>query len=200
MQGLDQLRRIAPPPGDSTGRSVDVERVRTELGVGLPNDYLALVREWGAGEFDDFIGVYEPGHPNVNVELVEKARGWSWALHELRDGGGALPFDPDVGPGGLLTWGSTGNGDPCFWHLRSEDPASWTIVVQEGRGPNRHLYEGGLVDFLVAVLRGRERVSVFPEDYPRSPPASRPFKADCATLTVGAGRRPQRTSRAPRAR
>jgi hypothetical protein len=44
--------------------------------------------------------------------------------------------------GGLLAWGASGAGDPCFWHVRSEDPASWVVFVQEARGPDWHLYEG----------------------------------------------------------
>jgi hypothetical protein len=174
VASLDALRRIAPPPGASTGRAVDVERVRADLGVSLPEDYLALAREWGAGEFDAFIGVNEPGHPNPNVELVDEAKGWRWALEEMRREGEELPFAPEPVPGGLLAWGSTANGDPCFWHLRSEDPTSWTIAVQEARGPDWHLYDGGLVEFLVAVLEGRERVSVFPEDVPSGAPVFTP--------------------------
>ncbi len=50
---------------------------------------------------------------------------------------------------------------------------SWGIAVNEGRGPEWHLFEGGVVDFLVAVLEGRERVSVFPEDVPSGSPAFR---------------------------
>lgn len=69
--------------------------------------------------------------------------------------------------------GVSGNGDPCFWHLRSEDPASWIVAVQETRAPDWHVYEGGIVDFLVAVLQGRERVCVFPEDVPSANPAFR---------------------------
>jgi hypothetical protein len=170
VAGLDELRRLAPPPGEPTGRVPDLETVRAQLGVELPEDYRALAREWGAGEFDEFITVYEPGHHNPNLELVRQARGWEWALHYLRDRGEELPFPPGIAQGGLLAWGASGNGDPCFWHLRSEDPDSWAVVVQEARGPEWHVHEGGLADFVTRVLDGSEAVSFFPEDVPSDSP------------------------------
>lgn len=171
MATLDDLRRIAPPPSEPTGRAPDLDRVRAELGVELPGDYVALVREWGAGSFDDYIAVNEPGHPNPNLELVDEALGWEWAMRERRDeDDGLLPLPPEIEIGGLLAWGSDGAGDPCFWHLRSEDPGSWVIAIQEARGPDWHVYEGGLVDFLVDFLEGRERVLVFPDDVPSEAP------------------------------
>jgi hypothetical protein len=170
---LDDLRRIAPPPAEPTGRVPDFERARAELGFDLPGDYVALVGEWGAGEFDDFVGLNEPGHPNPNLELVREARGWEWAMREILDQGEQLAFPPEIEVGGLLAWGADANGDPCFWHVRSEDPASWVIVIQEARGPDWHLYDGGLVDFLVDFLEGRERVLVFPDNVPSEAPGFR---------------------------
>jgi hypothetical protein len=175
MARLDDLRRIAPPPALPTGRAPDTDRVRHELGVDLPADYVALVEEWGGGVFDDFVTVYEPGHPNPNLELVEEARRWSWAQRRLREQGGKpgkdlLPYSPEIEPGGLLAWGASANGDPCFWHLRSLDPNSWIVAVQEARGPDFHVHGGELADFLVGLLERRVRVSVFPEDFPSQDP------------------------------
>ncbi len=172
MSSLDDLRRIAPAP-PAPPPAVDWEVATSALGVSLPADYMQLVNEWGAGTFGDFIVVFAPGHERPHLELVHEAKGWLWALEEQAMAGEDLPFPPRIAPGGLLAWGVSGNGDPCFWHLRSEDPASWTIAVEEARAPEWHLFEGGVVDFLVAVLEGRERVSVFPEDVPSRNPAFR---------------------------
>jgi hypothetical protein len=148
---------------------VDWESTEARLGLVLPADYRCLVAEWGAGSFDDYLAVNEPGHPNRYVELLHEAEGWRWAMEEIAKDE-PLRFPPHIGVGGLLAWGASGAGDPCFWHVRSEDPASWVVFVQEARGPDWHLYEGGLAEFLVAVLEGRERVSVFPEDLPSANP------------------------------
>lgn len=163
VAALDDLRRIAPPPDEPPPRA-DVAGAETELGVRLPGDYVALVEEWGAGTFNDFISVFAPGHGNPNLDLVHEARGWEWALVEQVKAGERHPFEPRIELGGLLAWGATANGDPCFWQLRAQEPKSWIVAVQEVRGPDWHVFEGGLAEFLVAVLDGREQVVVFPED------------------------------------
>lgn len=169
MAALDELRRIAPPPAGPTGRVPDWEHAEARLGVALPDDYRRLVTQWGAGGFDDFLWINEPQHPNDNLELVHEADGWRDVLEQIAEQE-PLPYEPRIAVGGLLAWGATDNGDPCFWHLRSEDPASWIVVIQEARGPDWHVHEGGLVDFLVAFLDGRERVGVFPDDVPSEAP------------------------------
>ncbi len=169
MTALDDLRRTAPPPGDTPPRA-DVATAEAELGVRLPGDYLSLVEEWGAGTFDGFLSVFAPGHENPSLDLVHEARGWEWALLEEARAGERHPFAPRIAVGGLLAWGATANGDPCFWHLRAQNPASWIVAVQEARGPDWHVFEGGLVDFLSAVLGGREHVGVFAEDVPTADP------------------------------
>lgn len=169
MTAIDDLREIAPPPREPTGRTVDWEATETRLGLVLPADYRALATEWGAGSFGDFVSINEPGHPNPNLELVHEAEGWRWAMEELA-ADEPLPYPARMDVGGLLAWGASDNGDPCYWHLRSEDPATWTVVIQEGRGPEWHVYDGGLVDFLVAFLMGREQVSVFPDGAPSQGP------------------------------
>ncbi len=170
MDALDDLRRIAPPPAEPTGRCVDPERVRAQLGIELPEDYLALAREWGAGEFDAFIGINEPGHPNPNLALVEQARDWSWVLRQRRDQGEqVLPFPAEIEPGGLLAWGRPSTAIRASASA-VEGPGLVGRRPQEARGPDWHVFEGGLVEFLVAVLEGRERVSLFPEDVPSDEP------------------------------
>lgn len=170
MAALDDLRRIAPAPPQAPP-AVDWAAAGAAVGTRLPRDYMKLVDEWGAGTFDEFISVFAPGHDNPNLDLSHEAGGWQWALRQQVEAGERHPFDPRIRLGGLLAWGASANGDPCFWHLRTDDPASWVIAVQEARGPDWHTYEGGLVDFLVAVLDGRERVSVFPDDVPSAAPS-----------------------------
>lgn len=169
MATLDALRAIAPPPDEPTGRAVDWKAVEARLGLGLPEDYRELVTVWGAGTFDDYLAIYEPGHPNENIELVHEAEGWRSAMDEIAREE-PLRFPTHIGVDGLLAWGATGAGDPCFWHVRSEDPASWVVFIQEARGPHWYLYEGGLAAFLVAALTGRERVSLLPDDVPSANP------------------------------
>lgn len=170
MASLDELRRIVPPPA-GTSPTVDWASAQAALGVDLPSDYVALIDEWGAGSFDDFLWVFAPGHPNVNLDLVQQAEEQSAALRETAEAGEEHPYEPAVAPGGLLPWGLTDNGDVCYWVLSESEPLLTAfIAINESRGPEWHRFDGDLTDFLVGFLTGRERVSVFPDDVPSAAP------------------------------
>ncbi len=112
-----------------------------------------------------------PGHENANLDLLRQADVRLWALEEVGKAGEELPNEPRIARGGLLPWGATDNADVCFWRLADlASPRAWDVVVNESRGPEWHHFGGGVVDFLVAVLDGSERVSVFPDDVPSEAP------------------------------
>lgn len=104
MNPLDDLRRMTPPPSEPPPPA-DVATAEAQLGFRLPDDYLTLVEQWGAGTFDDFISILAPGHDNPNLDLVHEARGWEWALGEQARAGERHPFEPRIAVGGLLAWG-----------------------------------------------------------------------------------------------
>jgi hypothetical protein len=53
----------------------------------------------------------------------------------------------------------------AYWRVDGE-PGEWSVVVNEGRGPEWHEFPGGAAEFLLAWLTGHERVAVFPDDVP----------------------------------
>lgn len=60
--------------------------------------------------------------------------------------------------------GVTDNGEYLFWVTEPADaPEKWAIAANEARGPRWYIYDGGLADFLTAVLSGRETVPLFPD-------------------------------------
>jgi hypothetical protein len=63
-----------------------------------------------------------------------------------------LPILPE--PGGLLIWGTTSNGDLCFWDTSEVDPDRWTVVVFWLSARIWDRFDGGVADFLLAALRG----------------------------------------------
>jgi hypothetical protein len=167
-RALDRLLALAPPPrGDRPAH--DWAQIEDAIGFRLPKDYKALTDRYGLGQFDDFLYVYEADAPIKDFDLLARRDEDLEALRELGPEP-ETPADPEVGVGGLLPWGTTDNGDVCYWHLKSEDPSTWTVLVNEGRAPEWHQYEGSMTEFLVDVLTGVERVEVFPEDFPPEPP------------------------------
>jgi hypothetical protein len=75
----------------------------------------------------------------------------------------------------LVPWAVTDNGDVCFWDGDpARDPNRWTVVVNEGRGPQWERYAGDASSFLADVLARRHTVEVFPPDFPSPRPTFEP--------------------------
>jgi hypothetical protein len=170
---LERLLAITPPSLAGPVH-VDWADVEGQLGTSLPSDYKALVEAYGAATFDDFVTVFVPDHSLEGLNLLDRGVWMLWAAWEMRRYAAPdeIPYELSVGfDGELLPWGSTHNGDACYWVRRSDDPNQWTIAVNESRGPDWYEYDGGLVDFLEGTLSGRVVCDIFVEDYPMSPHA-----------------------------
>ena len=153
---LEELARLVPPPAEPAPPA-DWAAARAKLGLELPADYRALIDRYGAGTFDDELSVFAPGHPNEHLDLLRQADRQLWGLRYLRDQFGTeLPFEPEPVAGGLIPWGVTLNGDVLHWHVTEpDDPAAWTVAVQEPRGPDWARFEQGAVEFLADVFSRR---------------------------------------------
>jgi hypothetical protein len=157
VNALDDLRAIAPPPPGPPPPPADA-------GHPLPADYEQLAREYGPGSFAGFLWLLAPGAANQYLDLDRQAE---VRLDALRTLGEELPYEP------LLPFAFTDNGDVVYWHATG-DPDDWTVVVNESRGPEWHAFDGNATEFLVATLSGRERVPMFPEDFPSEEPGFQP--------------------------
>jgi hypothetical protein len=146
MSDLDDLRALAPPPGDAPG-AIDWGAA----GVELPPDFVELAELYGAGTFDDGIAILVPGHPNRFLDLARQVEEQRAALRTLRDEGFEPPHDPEQ----LLPWGIDEGGNVLWW-LMQGDPASWPAVANEARGDEWQTFDGGAVAALAALLSGRE--------------------------------------------
>jgi hypothetical protein len=170
-ESLEELTRLVPPPGEPPP-AADWTAACEGLGVGLPDDYRALIGVYGAGTFDEELGVLAPGHPNRHLDLLWQADRQLGGLRYLRDHAGVrLPYEPEPVSGGLLPWGITGNGDVCYWHVvDAERPARWTVVVDEVRGGEWHPFDGTLTEFLAGLFSGRVAASFYGGDWPTATP------------------------------
>jgi hypothetical protein len=64
-------------------------------------------------------------------------------------------------PGGLLVWGWTDNGDTLLWDTQDDDPDRWRVVMLPRHEPAAIFFDGGVVAFLVALLRGEHPKSAY---------------------------------------
>ena len=163
MATLDDLVNLVPPPQQAR-IEVDWPRIEADLGTPLPRDYKVLVETYGPGSFDDFLNVFQPVTPFLTIELAYQARRGEETLDYLRDQGHeAIPFGRDE----LMAVAGTDNGDTIYWVKRPRDkPDAWTITGNEARNTDWPQFSDGLVAFLYAIMSGRLRFPIFPEDFP----------------------------------
>jgi len=141
---MERLLEMIPPPGESQARDwADIER---QLGVSLPADYKQLVDAYGGGVFDEAIWLLEPGCSNPEYDLLEPA-----ALQE--EGTRVLPW----------AYGEEG-GEYLYWLIRpGVEPESWTVLINEGRGPEWEGHPQSCAQFLLNVLAGEIQSELFSE-------------------------------------
>lgn len=166
MTAAQELIRLVSPPGNIQ-ESPNWAHIEGRLGWQLPTDYKWLVGAYGPGVFDEFIHVLQPGTEFEPISLVGSCRRAVEILHQLKSGGEDIPYEVRE----LAPVAKTDNGDTVYWVRRPEDsPDSWSVVANSARGHEWPKFDGGIVEFLTAVLSGRYRVPIFPEDFPDPQP------------------------------
>jgi hypothetical protein len=168
MSALGRLIDLVPPPHNDR-LQVDWATVEAAVQTSLPADYKQLAEIYGSGTFAGFIHVFEPVTPFLTVELAYQLRRKEEILHYLREAGReVIPYRA----GELQAIAGTDNGDTLYWvRVPFDDPDACAIVANEARGTDWPTFEGGLVEFLVAVLSREIKFKIFPRDFPgRRPP------------------------------
>ena len=167
---VDRLRELTTPPS-MLGPDTDWERLQAETGLGLPDDYKAVIASYGAGCFDEFIWLLQPRHPNRHLDLVVQRTARIEALRELASMGISIPYDIEPGNESLIPWPITDNADVCYWLLEeASNPESWTVVLNDGRGEEGLETGFRASAFLYSLLSGELAVSFFPDDFPSALP------------------------------
>lgn len=174
---INDLISVTPPPPDNGWREVDWESVERSLGLPLPQDYKDFVATYGPGTFDDFLHIFLPAADNDLLDLRNRQR---QDIDSLRVTHSKFPDEIPyrvTEPAELLPVAITENGNIAYWHVTDpENPDSWTITINESRGPEWYRYPGGLTSFLADMLSRRIRVTVFPDDYPVEQPEFIPYE------------------------
>jgi hypothetical protein len=166
VAGKDELLAIAPPVDDGQSVPVGWETFETSLGFILPADYKWLIDTYGPGKFGNFLYVLQPYSESKYVRLDYCLARGREILRELGHNE-EHPYPVDE----LLPVAATDNGDTIYWVTRPLDaPNLWTITGNEARDVHWPTFDGGIVDFLVAVLTGRRYFEIFPRSFPSNGP------------------------------
>jgi hypothetical protein len=167
MSAEDDLLMIVPPLDDGLSSAVEWDAFEEQFGQRLPGDYKWLVDAYGPGKFDDFLYVLQP-HAESRYVRLEYSRDREREILVPLEEGNRMPYSVNE----LLPVVKSDNGDTIFWVARQpDDPGLWRITGHEARGIAWPSYDGGIVEFLVAVLSGARRFEIFPRDFPSDSPS-----------------------------
>ncbi|MBB4777967.1 SMI1/KNR4 family protein [Actinomadura livida] len=152
-----------PPP-------VDWDKLREQLGIRLPSDYMELCRKYPSLNVDDFLGIFHPIEDAEGENLVSWAEDILGAAEDLIEEFPTLdlvPFSLYPVAGGLFPWGVTDNSDHLFWRTEG-DPDTWTVVVA-GHSYDKGAwweFNGSLTDFVTGLITRELVCPVLAPDFP----------------------------------
>lgn len=130
--------------------------IEDSLGLTLPHDYKKIAETFPQGLFGGVVKVIRPGDaggvendfPGYYGYRLDDMRNW----REDESGRFPLPIFPE--PGGLLPWGVSPRAGLFFWVTDGPDPTLWPVVAAEPEFERWVPFDGGVCDFLVAVVSG----------------------------------------------
>jgi hypothetical protein len=158
---LVELATLLPPPPAAIVSPPWHESV-ARVGFAFPSDYQAFAARYGCGgwssenkQFD--VGIWSP----TSAELWPDSNGFERFVaegavsYQLPTDAPGYDFVPFPGPGSLLTFGGNEAGDRLMWHVTGPDSDLWPVVVcAEGYDGSMYPFDGGMLAFLVALMRG----------------------------------------------
>jgi hypothetical protein len=152
------LVELLPPPEvpiETHGEWAQIER---QLGTSLPADYKWFIETYGTGSICiEFVRVLNPFAENRAGNLLSCGAVTLEWLRENQDHTALRVNDYPVfpEPGGILPWGTSGNGHEFFW-LTQGEPDTWSVVLHDRDRLETRLYERTCMTmFLVILLSGQ---------------------------------------------
>lgn len=173
---MNNLIQLISPPTDPqfTGDEKSRMEVNEKLGIVLPDDYFSFLKIYGAGQFCEWINVF---NPFINVEYlnlfyrIESERNiYKYSkeamesdqmrnnpkvkqfkeqyLKECGASGAGYPFGFFPDKGGLIPWGDCEEAAVLFWKMNK---GKWTIVVY-GEEEYYYEYDMTMTEFLYNLL------------------------------------------------
>ncbi|MEU6278742.1 SMI1/KNR4 family protein [Streptomyces sp. NPDC047028] len=150
---MDRLAELIPP--FTPRRSRDWVTTERQLGTSLPDDYKDLVETYGGGVFDETIWLLDPECPDEDYNLLGQATERATALADLwqTEPKPAALQEPEAQ---ILPWAYVEDSCMHLYWLRQpgQTPNEWTVILNEGRGPEWEHHAAQCATWLLSVLTG----------------------------------------------
>lgn len=161
VEELAQIVDLAPEPKVR----IDWERVESKLGRRLPSDYKAFAERFGPGDFDGSIFVAVPRGFGPRLDFFGELERSIEILRSLAADGIPVPYPLYPEKGGLISWGSTIEGEVLYWRTDDADPDRWPVILHAHRTDDWLEFQGSATHFLYALLTGETAVPVLPDGF-----------------------------------
>ncbi|GAA2083106.1 hypothetical protein GCM10009759_00940 [Kitasatospora saccharophila] len=170
--GLAALRVLVEPPARPyLGSGRTWADLAADLGTELPTEYRALMELYGSGQWGGHLRFHTPLRKG-GQDFVEHQRGTCEDYPILReDFPEQYPLAVWPEPGGFLPFATSTYGDELGWLAEGPDPDRWPLIVYPRNVDQGPPLEGGLVDVLLAWLRGALEAPGLPRFGPDDDPA-----------------------------
>lgn len=159
---VERLTALVPPAGPRRFR--DWPSAEQALGTPLPDDYKELVETYGGGVFDETVWLLDPACPDEDYELVAAAAERAEVLANLWQ---TEPIPAEIQDTGarVIPWAYIeDSGAYLYWLVRPEQkPDEWTVMFNEGRGPEWEHHTASAASFLLSALTGEADSEYFPD-------------------------------------
>jgi len=160
--GVERLAELIPPATPRRPRDwADAER---QLGTSLPDDYKELVETYGGGVFDETIWLLDPECPDGDYNLLGQATERAAVLADLWQIE-AKPTELQGPETQILPWGYVDDSGMYLYWLRRPGltPSEWTVILNEGRGPEWEHHATQCTPYLLSILTGEADTKYFPD-------------------------------------
>jgi hypothetical protein len=166
-EGLDALRQLVPPPATPYLGDDSWERLFDRLGTRLPTEYVTLLETYGSGSWRSWLNFVTPLR-DPGATQSKGYRGLADFVEQMLDNYRELraefpeyqPLAVWPEPGGFLPFADSIDGDVFGW-LTLGEPDDWPVIISPRHDDQGPPLPDGLVDTLLAWLRGRPVSSVF---------------------------------------
>ncbi|WP_369391118.1 SMI1/KNR4 family protein [Streptomyces sp. CG1] len=159
---VERLAEMVPP--GTPRRSRDWAAAERQLGTPLPDDYKELVETYGGGVFDETVWLLDPECPDEDYNLLHQATERAEILVDLWETE-AKPAELQDADAQVLPWAYVEESGMYLYWLRQpgQKPNEWTVMLNEGRGPEWEHHASQCVPFLLSLLTGEAETEYFAE-------------------------------------
>ncbi|MEU0786107.1 SMI1/KNR4 family protein [Streptomyces sp. NPDC006173] len=160
---VERLTEIIPP--DAARRSRDWAAAEQQLGTPLPEDYKELVETYGGGVFDETIWLLDPQCPDEDYNILAQATARAEILADLWQTEAKPTELQNESDAQVLPWAYIEESGAYLYWLRqpAQKPDAWTVMLNEGRGPEWEHHSTQCTPFLLSVLTGQAETEYFPD-------------------------------------